>query len=75
MSIMIIISGVMLFIMWYAQDRSGRRQVWHPTFTGGMFGGGKPNPYIGKMCKVGAVLGVMMGLLTGGIVYLARIMP
>lgn len=75
MSVMIIISAAMLFIMWYAQDRSGRRQIMHPTFTGGYPMSGKPNPYMGKMSLIGVILAVPMGLLAWLLVWLASVIP
>lgn len=65
--------AAMVAIMWLGFDRSGRRDVLFPSFTGGGFSGGKENPYMGNMCKIGAIVGIFYGLIAGAVTLLSAL--
>lgn len=75
MSLLIILMIAMFAVVWFGADKSPRRQVLFPSFTGGGMGNGKPNPYMLHMCQIGGILGVIFGLIGGLIVWLASVMP
>ena len=63
----------MISIVWFGADRSARKQMLLPPSYVGMPMIGEPNPYLGKMCRVGAVLALPIGLVAGLLTYLSAL--
>jgi hypothetical protein len=73
MAVIVLFMIGMFVIIWFKADRSGRRDVLFPSFSGSYPMSGQSNPYMGKMCLVGLMLAVPISLVAGLLVWLSTI--